>query len=139
MDKKTWKDINFYYIAYADQDKPSDWNVNSVNVFYLIINRVYGSISEKNGKKVLTIDKGDIVLKKYDKVFSGIKRHIKKIDKKEVNFNSNYDKIKFLSEDSLPLNKLIYFATLAIVIRCVFKRDGIFYPQVYLDDALCQI
>ena len=72
-------------------------------------------------------------------MLSGIKHHIKKIDNKEVNFNSNYDEIKFLSKDSLPLNKLIYFPTLTVVIRCVFKQNGVFYPQVYLDDCLYQI
>ena len=46
----------------------------------MIINRVYGYVSEKNGNKFLTIDKGDSVLKKYDQVFSGIKHHIKKND-----------------------------------------------------------
>ena len=56
---------------------------------------------KKNGNKFLTIDKGDSVLKKYDQVFSGNNHHIKKIDDGEVNFNSNYDKIKFLSEDLL--------------------------------------
>ena len=105
----------------------------------MIINRFYGSISEKNSDKYLTIDKGDSVLKKYDQVFSEIKHHIKKISDEDVNFNSDYDKINFLSKDSLPLNKLIYFPTLTIVIRCVFKQNGIFYPHVYLDDCLYQI
>ena len=112
------KDIDIYCIGYVDR-KP-EWDVNSVNPLYLIINRVYGSISAKNGYKSLTTDKGDSVLKKYDQVFSGIKYHIKKIDSKEINFNSDYHEIKFLSEDSLPLNKLIYFPTLSIVIRCEF-------------------
>ena len=95
---------------------------------YLIINRVYGYVLEKNGNKFLTIDKGDSVLKKYDQVFSEIKYHINKSDDVEVNFNTDYDKIKFLSDDSLPLNKLIYFPTLTVVIRCVFKQNGVFYP-----------
>ena len=133
LDKKIWKDIDIYYIGYVD--KKPDWNVNSVNPLYLIMNRVYGSISEKNGNKFLTIDKGDSV----DQVFSGIQDHISKSDDKEVNFNIDYDKIKFLSDDSLPLNKLIYFPTLTIVIRCVYKQDEVFYPQVYLDDCLYQI
>ena len=85
LDKKTWKDLDIYCIGYID--KKPDWNVNSVNLLYLIINRVYGYVSEKNGNKFLTIDKGDNVLKKCDQVFSGIKHHIKKIDNKEVNFN----------------------------------------------------
>ena len=100
----------------------------------MIINRVYGYVSEKNGNKFLTIDKDDSVLKKYDQVFAGIKHHIKKIDDAEVNYNTDYDKIKFLSDDAIPLNKLIYFPTLTVVIRCVFKQNEIFYPQVYLDD-----
>ena len=45
LDKKTWKDIDIYYLDYVD--KKPEWNLNSVNPLYLIINRVYGSISEK--------------------------------------------------------------------------------------------
>ena len=65
------------FIGYVD--KKSEWNVNSVNPLYLLINRVYGSISEKNGNKFLTIDKGYSVFKKYDRVFSGIKFVSKKL------------------------------------------------------------
>ena len=48
-------------------------------------------------------------------------------------------KNKFISYDSLRLNKLIYFPTLTVVIRCVFKKGNLFYPQVYLDDAFYQV
>ena len=52
LDKKIWKDIDIYYIGYIDKDKPSEWNVNSVNPLYLLINRAYAIISEKkNGVK----------------------------------------------------------------------------------------
>ena len=54
LDKKTFKDIDIYYVGYVD--KKTDCNVNSVNPLYLIINRVYASILEKNGNKFLTID-----------------------------------------------------------------------------------
>ena len=106
---------------------------------YLIINRVYGYVSEKNGVEFLKIDKGDSVLQKHDQVSSGIKHHIKKIDDIEVNLDRDYGKIKSSSDDSLPLNKLIYFPTLTVFITCVFKQNGIFYPQVYLDECLYQI
>ena len=76
LDKKTWKVFDIYYIGYVDK-KPG-WNLNSVNPLYLIINRVYDYVSEKDGNKFLTIDKGDSVLKEYDQVFPGIKHHIKK-------------------------------------------------------------
>ena len=87
----------------------------------------------------MTIDKVDSVLKKYDQVFSGIKHHINKTDYSEVVCNTNYDKITFLSDDSIPLNKLINFPTISLIIRCFFKQNGVFYPQVYLDDCLYQI
>ena len=45
LDKKTWKDIDIYHIDYIY--KKPEWNVNSVNPLYLIINRVYGYASEK--------------------------------------------------------------------------------------------
>ena len=48
------ENLDIYYIGYVD--KKPDWNVNSVNPLYLIINRVYGYVSEKNGNKILTID-----------------------------------------------------------------------------------
>ena len=137
IDKKTWKDIDIHFMSYVD--KKPDWNVNSVNPLHLIINRVYGYVSEKNGVIFLNIDKGDSVLKNYDQVFTGIKHHIKNIDNTDVNYNSDYEKIKFLSDDSLPLDKLIYFPTMIVIIRCVFKQNGIFYLQVYLDDCLYQI
>ena len=56
LNKKTWKDIDIYYIGYVDKDKPLGWKVNSVNPLYLIINRVYGMVVEKNGFNFLTID-----------------------------------------------------------------------------------
>ena len=45
-------------------------------------------------------------------------------------------KIKFNSDDNLPLNKLLYFHNMTITIRSVFKEDGKLYLQVFLDDNL---
>ena len=137
LDKKSWKGIDFYYVGYVD--KKPEWQVNSVNRLCMIINRVYESVSEKNGVRFLKIDKGDAVLRKYEQVSAGTKFHIRKISDEEVNFNSDYDKIKFLTDDSLSLGKLIYFPTVTVIIRCVFKQNGVYYPQVYLDYCLYQI
>ena len=59
LDKKTWKDIDIYYIGYVDKSKPEDWCVNSVNPLHLMINRVFCSVGEKDGVKYLKIDKGN--------------------------------------------------------------------------------
>ena len=45
-------------------------------------------------------------------------------------------KIKFDSDDNLPLNKLLKFHVLTIIIRSVFEKDGKYYPQIFLDDYL---
>ena len=44
-------------------------------------------------------------------------------------------KIKFNSDDDLPLNKLLKFHLMTIIIKCVFSEDGKLYPQLFLDDT----
>ena len=141
LDKKTWKDIDIYYIGYVDKNKPEDWKVNSVNPSYLMVNKVFYLVEEENGVKYLKIAKNhcDPVINKRNQVSDCIKYHIKKISNEEVNFNGGFNKIKSISDDSLRLNKLIYFPALAVVIRCIFKKGDLFYPQVYLDNALDQL
>ena len=45
--------FDIYYIGYVDR-KP-DWNVNSLNPLYLMINRIDAFVEEKNGVKYLNI------------------------------------------------------------------------------------
>ena len=48
-------------------------------------------------------------------------------------------KIKFNSDDDLPLNKSLKFGLMTITIRCVFEENGKLYPQVFSDDTLYKI
>ena len=48
-------------------------------------------------------------------------------------------KIKLNSDDSLPLNKIVKFCVLTIIIRNVFEKDGKYYSQIFLDDCLYEI
>ena len=48
-------------------------------------------------------------------------------------------KIRFNSDDDIPLNKVLNFRALTIVIRSIFENDSKYYPQTYLDDALVDI
>ena len=45
-------------------------------------------------------------------------------------------KVEFNFDDDLPLNKLLKFHAMTIIIRSVFEEDGKLYPQAFLDDAL---
>ena len=51
----------------------------------------------------------------------------------------HYMKIKCNPNDDLPLNKLLKFHLMTIIIRRVFREDGKFYPQVFLDDTLYEL
>ena len=53
--KKSYKNIDIYYIEYITM-KDSDYvKINSVNPLYLIIDKVNGHIEEKNENKYLTL------------------------------------------------------------------------------------
>ena len=108
---------------------------------YLIVNYANGYIEEKNGNKYLIFDysvnENKTLLKKYADVWDGIKNQIKAINgDKENDHGKDYMKIKFNSDDDLPLNKPLKFHAMTIIIRSVFEEGGKLYLQVFLDDAL---
>ena len=107
------------------------------------IKRLDGFIDEKNSNKHLNItltDSNNDVLIKYAEVWSGIKDQIKKVNNDlVVEYDKDYMKIKFDSDDNLPLNKVLKFHALTIIIRSVFERDGKYYPQIFLDEALVDL
>ena len=113
-------------------------NINSVNPLYLGITHANGYIEEKDMNKYLVFnstDENKELLKKYNNVFNGIRNKIKEINN-ECDYEKDYLKIKFNSDDDLPLNKLLKFRLMTITIRHVFEEDGKLYPQIFLDDTL---
>ena len=143
IDKNSYKGINMFNIGYLTKKKNSNcMNINSVNPLYLGITRVNGYIEEKDCNKYLVFDSTDEnkeLLKKYSDVFNKIKDKIKKIDNNDSDYEKEYMKIKFNSDDDLPLNKLLKFRLMTITIRHVFEEDGKLYPQVFLDDTLYEL
>ena len=114
----------------------------SVNLLYLLIDHVSGYIEEKGVNKYLVFDSTDKnkqLLKKYNDVWNGIKNKIKEISDSECDYEKYYMKIKFNSDDNLPLNKPLKFHLITITIRSVFEEDGKLYPQVFLDDTLYEL
>ena len=45
-------------------------------------------------------------------------------------------KIKFNSDDNLPLNKILKLHMLTVIVRYVFEVDGKYYLQIFLDECL---
>ena len=141
IDKKLYKDTNIYNIGYVTKKKFGNcMNINSVNPLYLGITSVNGYIEEKGMDKYLVFDSTDEnkeLLKKY--VFNGIRDKIKEINSNECDYEKDYMKIKFNSDDDLPLNKPLKFHNMIITIRFVFEQDGKLYPEVFLDDILHEL
>ena len=79
------------------------------------------------------------LLKKCNDVFNGIRNKIKKTSGDECDYEKDYVKIKFNSDDDWPLNKKLKFHNITITIRSVFEEDGKLYPQVFLDDTLYEL
>ena len=154
IDKKSYKDIDVYYIGYIKITKIDDCEkIYSVYSSYLITDKVdehiecksveRSSAGEKNGKKYLVfdfIDENEEVLKKYTDFGDGIKNKIEKINgSKKGEYGKDFMKIKFNTDDNLPLNKPLKLHLLTIIVRCIFEEDSKFYPQLYLDDCLYEL
>ena len=84
-------------------------------------------------------DENKDLLKKYNNAFNGIRSKIRKISDDECDYEKDYMKMKFNSDDNLPLNKQLKVHNMVITIRSVFKTDGKLYPQVFLDDTLYEL
>ena len=78
---------------------------------------------------------------KYEEVFSGIRLEIETLNSvKELFYAKKLcARIVVNTDDDLPLNKQLKFATLTIVVSCVFQKGKKVYPQIYLDECLYEL
>ena len=114
-DKKSYKDIDIYYIGYITIKKIGDCeNIDSGSPLYLMIGKVDGHIKEDNGNKCLVFDSAELtstdeskeVLKKCAELSDGIKNETKTINAgKKREYGKDFMKIKFNTDDNTPLNK----------------------------------
>ena len=80
------------------------------------------------------------MFKKFAEVWSGIKDQIEKINSSKAGeHDKGYMKIKFNSDDNLPLNKQLKFLSVTIIVRSLFEEDDKYYPQVFLGECLYEV
>ena len=160
IDKKSYRDIGIYNIGYITKKKIDDCeNIYSVNPLYFFVDRASeyvkekelnplylhidhasGYIKEKDADKYLIFGSTNKeLLQKYNDVWNGIKNKIKGVDDSECDYENDYMKIKFNSDDNLSLNKPLKFYLMTITIRSVFEENGKLYPPHFLDDALYEL
>ena len=73
------------------------------------------------------------------KLRDGTKNLIDKIDDEPVEYEKDFMKIEFNSDDNLPLNKILKLHMLTVIVRSFFKEENKYYPQVFLDECLHQL
>ena len=87
---------------------------------YLIVNHANVYIEEKGVNKYLvfysTDENKELKAKKYSDVYNGIRDKIKEVSSGACDYEKNYIKIKFNSDDNLPLNKTSKFHNMIVII-----------------------
>ena len=129
IDKKSYKNTGICYIGYITKKDSKYVNINSVNPLYFIVDKVDGVIEEKEGNKRLNLaftDSNREVLKKYAELWNRIKNLIEKIDNKPGGYGKYYMKIKFNSDNDLPLDKRLKFYNLTILLGLFLLSTNLF-------------
>ena len=114
-------------------------NLNGSNSLYFIFNNL-NAYTERSGENKYFIfastDKSQMVLRDYTEIWDEIKEQIELISgNKVIKCHKDFVKIKFESDDDLPISKIINIPVCVIVIRSVFEEDSKYYPKVLLHEC----
>ena len=76
---------------------------------------------------VVPINESKEKIRKYEELWSKIRDLIWSIIKNSDDYDEEYMKVKFNSNDDLPINKMIEIHKVAIVVRAVFHENNKYY------------
>ena len=96
-----------------------------------------GYFEEINISKYLTLvptNESKEKIKKYEELWIKIGDLVRSIIKNSDDYDEEYMKIKFSSDDELPLTKAIEIPSMIMVVRAIFLENNRYYPQVFLDE-----
>ena len=141
MIKKDFNDIDIYYLGYEHKKKISECNViNSENPLYVRIADINGQFKkDKDDVWYLIISGDDDVFKKLIDIFESIKNEITEKTWDAVEYDKDYMKTKFESNNIFSVGKDVNICLATIIITCFFAQDGKYYPQLFLDDGLYKL
>ena len=146
IDKTPFKSIDAttYRIKYITMKSLDYVNIDCENSIHLSLNNVVEYIEKNYENKCLVFtsrDKNKEILEKYAKLWNRIKNQIKTINGGECNSNEtvqykkDFMKIRFESDDDLPLGKILSILVMKIT-RSVFQEGSKYYPQVLLHECV---
>ena len=136
--------VDIYYIGYVLE---TDDHINSISPLYLVVRHFFGRVEkiQDSSNRYLVVDENNKkVINVFDKLWKFIKDEINRLIKRndKITFGnadnkiSEYNKLRFSSDVDLPLDTLIEFHMLTIVINCVIEKGNKYYPEIYLDECL---
>ena len=140
FDKEIFNDIDIYYLGSEYQKKITECSeINSVNPVYLRVIDMKGQFKKGKGDNVwYLIIFGDAdVLRKFANIWKSIRVKIEENTGGIVQYNKDYMKIKFES-NNLP-TYIVNMHQVTIIIRSIFAQNGKFSPTLLLDDALYEL
>ena len=108
-----------------------------MNPLYLRIVDINGQFKKgKDDVWYLIISDDDDVFRKLADVFRSIRDKITEKTLDTIEYDEDYMKIRFESNNILPVDKDVDIHLATIVIRAIFAQDGKYYPRLFLDDGL---
>ena len=74
-------------------------------------------------------------IKNHKELWIKIRDLIRSVSKKSEDYEEKYMRIKFNTDDKLPLNKTIKLPIITTVVRAVFHENNKYYRQVFLKNV----
>ena len=87
----------------------------------------------------LTVFGNADVLRKFANIWKCIRAKIEESTGGIVQYDKDYMRIKFESNDNLPTDNTINMYQVTIIIRSVFAQNDKLSPQLFLDDILYEL
>ena len=114
-------------------------NLNSLNSLYLVFNNLDACIEKSGDNRYLifaSTEKNKVMLKNYIELWNEIKEQIELTTAdKVIKYSKDFMKIRFKTNDHLPLYQIINIPVRVIIVSSFFKKDNEYYPQVLLHDC----
>ena len=111
--------------------------IRSVNPLYLRTVGIKGQFEKgKDDAWYLVISDKDNVYKKLVDIVKSIKNKIIEKTLDALEYDEDYIKIKFESNNIFPIDKDVNTPIATKVNRAIFAKDGKYYHQLFLDDGL---
>ena len=135
--------LNIYYIKYIPTKSSNGVSIyrtnNDEDFLYFFLDDIDGCIEKNDGIKYIAFtptEKNKEALKDYKKLWEETKRQIEVInDDEPIEYRKDFMKIKFESDDDLPLGKTFNILDMIIVVASVLEKNGKYYPQISLHEC----